>query len=77
MLDQGALDEVRAALPDWAPGLPSSKAIGAPELIAYLRGESTLSEAILASILASRRYAKRQRTWFRNRMADWRELVLP
>lgn len=77
MLDQGALEEVRAALPDWAPGLPSSKAIGAPELIAHLRGESTLSEAIFASILASRRYAKRQRTWFRNRMADWRAVDLP
>ena len=74
MLDEGALDEVRAALPDWQPGLPSSRAIGAPELIGYLHGESTLSEATSAAILASRRYAKRQRTWFRSRMGAWREI---
>lgn len=74
MIEMGALDEARAALPDWSPQLPSSRAIGAPELIAHLKGETTLSEATLAAILASRRYAKRQRTWFRSRMADWREM---
>lgn len=73
MLAEGALDEVQAALPGWVPELPSSRAIGAPELIGYLRGLSTLSEATTAAILASRRYAKRQRTWFRSRMGDWRE----
>ncbi len=76
MLDQGALDEVRAALPGWVPDLPSSRAIGAPELIGYLRGLSTLSDATDAAILASRRYAKRQRTWFRSRMGDWREFAV-
>jgi tRNA dimethylallyltransferase len=74
MIEAGALEEVRAALPDWAPRLPSSRAIGAPELVAYLKGLTTRSEAIFAAILASRRYAKRQRTWFRSRMADWREM---
>ena len=74
MMAAGALDEAQAALADWAPQLPSSKAIGAPELIGYLQGKSTLSEAIEAAILQSRRYAKRQRTWFRSRMADWRSL---
>ena len=77
MLDEGALEEVRAMEPGWVAERPSSRAIGAPELISYLRGESTCSEAIFASILASRRYAKRQRTWFRNRMKGWREVVLP
>ena len=77
MIAAGALDEVAAALPEWNPGLPSSRAIGAPELIAYLRGESTLSEAIFNSITASRQYAKRQRTWFRNRMQAWRKITLP
>jgi tRNA dimethylallyltransferase len=76
MIEAGAVEEVQAALEDWQPGLPSSRAIGAPELIAYLRGESTLSEAILASVLASRRYAKRQRTWLRNRMAEWQEIAI-
>ncbi len=73
MLDMGAMDEVREALPDWNPKLPSSRAIGAPELIGFLQGKSSLSQAIEAAILASRRYAKRQRTWARSRMADWQE----
>jgi tRNA dimethylallyltransferase len=75
MLDQGALAEAEAALPGWTPRLPSSKAIGAPELIGYLQGKSTLSEAVDAAILQSRRYAKRQRTWFRSRMGAWREVA--
>jgi tRNA dimethylallyltransferase len=74
MLAAGALEEARAALLGWDPRRPSSKAIGAPELIAYLQGKSSLSEATDAAILQSRRYAKRQRTWFRSRMGDWRDV---
>ena len=77
MLDQGALDEARAILPDWDPAYLSSKAIGAPELIAHLKGEMTLAEARTAAIIASRQYAKRQRTWFRNRMKLWTPISLP
>jgi tRNA dimethylallyltransferase len=77
MLAAGALDEVAAELPHWQPGRPSSKAIGAPELIAYLQGEMTLDAARLAAILASRQYAKRQRTWFRSRMGEWTAISLP
>lgn len=77
MMAAGALDEARAALPDWDAGLPSSRAIGAPELISHLRGEIALADAIAAAGTASRQYAKRQRTWFRNRMRDWREVSLP
>lgn len=77
MLDQGALDEVAAQLPDWNPGRAASKAIGAPELISYLRGQATLPEATAAATLASRQYAKRQRTWFRSRMKLWQEIALP
>ena len=73
MLEAGALEEARAALPNWQPRLPSSRAIGAPELINFLQAKSKISEAIDASILASRRYAKRQRTWFRSRMGAWQE----
>jgi tRNA dimethylallyltransferase len=73
MLEAGALEEARAALPDWQPRLPSSRAIGGPELIDFLQAKSKLSEAIDAAILASRRYAKRQRTWFRSRMGAWQE----
>ena len=39
MIAAGALEEARAELPDWDPALPSSRAIGAPELVAHLRGE--------------------------------------
>ncbi len=77
MLAEGALDEVRAALPYWQPAQAWAKAIGAPELIAHLRGEISLAEAAEAATLASRQYAKRQRTWFRSRMKHWREITLP
>ncbi|WP_238382706.1 tRNA (adenosine(37)-N6)-dimethylallyltransferase MiaA [Tabrizicola thermarum] len=77
MLSDGALDEARANLADWDPGLPSSKAIGAAELIAHLRGELALSDATDAAVLASRQYAKRQRTWFRSNMKVWRQVSLP
>ncbi|MFN3577170.1 MAG: tRNA (adenosine(37)-N6)-dimethylallyltransferase MiaA [Tabrizicola sp.] len=77
MLTEGALDEARANLPGWDPGRPSSRAIGGPELIAHLRGEATLEEATEAAKLASRQYAKRQRTWFRSNMKGWRQVFLP
>jgi tRNA dimethylallyltransferase len=77
MLADGALDEVRANLADWQPDLPSSRAIGAAELVAYLTGAATLAEATDAATLASRQYAKRQRTWFRSQMRGWRRLSLP
>ncbi|MBI1172149.1 tRNA (adenosine(37)-N6)-dimethylallyltransferase MiaA [bacterium] len=75
MLEAGALDEVRAALPFWQPERPWARAIGAPELIAHLQGRATLEAARSAAVLASRQYAKRQRTWFRNRMAGWQPVV--
>jgi tRNA dimethylallyltransferase len=77
MLATGALDEVRAALPHWDAAAPWAKAIGAPELIAHLRGEIGLPDAVAAAKLASRQYAKRQRTWFRSRMAGWQWLTRP
>ncbi len=72
MLEQGALEEARANLEGWDPALPSSKAIGAPEMIAHLRGELTLDQARDRATIATRQFAKRQRTWFRARMKDWR-----
>jgi tRNA dimethylallyltransferase len=77
MMAAGALDEVRAALPAWQPGAPWTRAIGAPELAAHLRGECPVAEAVAAAKTASRHYAKRQRTWFRSRMAQWRRIALP
>lgn len=77
MMNDGALEEARAALPGWDPALPASRAIGGPELIAFLRGEITRQEAIDAAKQASRQYAKRQRTWFRNRLKGWKVVDLP
>lgn len=74
MLAGGALDEARAALPHWNPSRPWAKAIGAPELIAHLRGEMTLADAAERAKAATRQYAKRQRTWFRARMRAWTPL---
>ncbi|MFC3087160.1 tRNA (adenosine(37)-N6)-dimethylallyltransferase MiaA [Tabrizicola soli] len=77
MLAEGAVEEARANLAGWNPRLPSSRAIGGPELVAHLRGDRTLDEATGAARLASRQYAKRQRTWFRSNMRDWRLISLP
>jgi tRNA dimethylallyltransferase len=72
MLKAGALDEVRAlAARQLDPTLPAMKAHGVPWLIRHLKGEITLDEAAAGSIMDTRRYAKRQLTWFRNQMKDW------
>jgi tRNA dimethylallyltransferase len=71
MISLGALEEARANLDNWSPSAPSAKAIGAPELIAHLRGELSLEDAIEAAKIATRQYAKRQRTWFKARMKNW------
>jgi tRNA dimethylallyltransferase len=77
MLEDGALGEARSNLDRWDRAGGARKAIGAPELIAHLRGELTLDEARAAAITATRQYAKRQRTWFRARMRDWHRLPRP
>ena len=78
MLDLGALEECQAALDNgwWDENQPSCKAIGAKELIYYLQGSMDLTDAVEAAKLQSRRYAKRQRTWFRGRMKNWKKLHL-
>ncbi|ABG32136.1 tRNA delta(2)-isopentenylpyrophosphate transferase [Roseobacter denitrificans OCh 114] len=71
MLAAGALEEARRVLPDYDPTLPAHRAIGAPELIAHLKGQISLEAAREAAITATRQYAKRQRTWFRSKMRHW------
>ena len=50
------------------PELPAMKAVGVPELLRHLRGEVALDAAIALAQRATRRYAKRQLTWFRHQM---------
>ncbi len=71
MLDQGALDEVRALLAlGLDPELPAMKAVGVRELAACLDGKMSREEAVSAAQQASRNYAKRQLTWFRNQIPE-------
>lgn len=71
MLEQGALDEVEALLArQLDPALPVMRAIGVPELAAHLQGDLSLAQALAAGQLATRQYAKRQYTWFRNQPPD-------
>ncbi|NIY81201.1 tRNA (adenosine(37)-N6)-dimethylallyltransferase MiaA [Celeribacter sp. HF31] len=77
MVAKGALEEAEANLATWDPAAPSSKAIGAPELIAHLQGKLSLEEAKEAATIATRQYAKRQRTWFRARMKAYHKISLP
>lgn len=71
MLRDGGLEEARRMLPLWDPVQQWARAIGAPELIAHLRGETDLETATERAIIATRQYAKSQRIWFRGRMKDW------
>ena len=67
MVDQGAVAEIEALLSrDLDPELPVMRAIGVRELAALVRGDATRDQAIVAGQLATRRYAKRQYTWFAN-----------
>jgi tRNA dimethylallyltransferase len=71
MIEDGALQEVARMAPHYDPSLPAFRAIGVPELHAHLIGTITLEEARDQAIIATRQYAKRQRTWFRKRCRDW------
>lgn len=75
MMAEGALDEVaRLGARGLDPLLPVMRAHGVPGLLAHLRGEIGLDEAIRRGQGDTRRYAKRQFTWFRHQMPGWRWL---
>jgi tRNA dimethylallyltransferase len=72
MFESGAVEEVEAILAQHIdPSLPAMKAIGVPEIADWLAGRLSREEALRLAITATHQYAKRQRTWFRNRMGDW------
>ena len=76
MVAAGALEEVAVLMSRGLdPALPALKAVGVRELAAHLRGETTLKDALAAAQQETRRYAKRQLTWMRGRMADWPRLT--
>jgi tRNA dimethylallyltransferase len=65
MIEQGAIEEVKALLArKLDPQLPVMRGIGVREIAACLAGEISLDEAVAAGQRATRRYAKRQYTWF-------------
>ena len=73
MVDDGAVAEVDALLArKLNPRLPAMRAIGVPELAAYLGGKLSMEAAVAAGQQATRRYAKRQYTWFAHQPpAEW------
>lgn len=76
MLESGAIEEVERLLArQLDPDLPVMRAIGVPEIAAYLANEISLPTMIAAGQQATRNYAKRQFTWFRRQLpADWPRL---
>jgi tRNA dimethylallyltransferase len=72
MLDEGAADEAdRLLARNLDPTLPVMKAIGLREIVGWRAGRLAREAMIEQAVIATRQYAKRQRTWFRGRMAEW------
>lgn len=76
MFASGAIEEVEALLArELDPSLPLMRAIGVPEIAAFLRGTMKREEAMAAARQSTRRYAKRQFTWFRHQSpSDWQRI---
>ena len=69
MVDRGAVEEARAlAALGLDPGLPAMKAVGVPPLIRFIDGAISLDEARRLACRDTRRFARRQMTWFRHQM---------
>jgi len=72
MLERDVLREVRDLLArKLDPSLPVMKSLGVPEFAAHLAGEMPLDEAVARAQQNTRRFAKRQMTWFRGQAPDW------
>ena len=74
MINQGdALEEVRRLSAfNYDENLPVMKALGVPQIIDFLNGKTINEEMINLSQTATRQFAKRQLTWFRNQFSDWK-----
>ncbi|HEY9753005.1 MAG TPA: tRNA (adenosine(37)-N6)-dimethylallyltransferase MiaA, partial [Coleofasciculaceae cyanobacterium] len=65
MIELGLEQEVKSLIEKYGANLPLLQTLGYAEMGAYLRGEYTLQQAIAQTVLHTRQFAKRQRTWFR------------
>ena len=74
MLDNGLLEEASKNFSTWNDNNPSSKAIGAKELMAFLNDDISMEQLKEEVVVATKQYAKRQRTWFRSKMKSWKKL---
>lgn len=75
MARDGVTEEVaRLVARSLAPDLPIMKAVGFREFAAYVQGDRPLDQSIADTQTATRQYAKRQMTWFRNQSPDWPRL---
>ena len=73
MVAAGAMAEA-LELEDLDPALPAARILGRRELLALHDGAMTEAEAVARAVTATRQYAKRQDTWFRNQFPDWRRI---
>jgi tRNA dimethylallyltransferase len=78
MMDEGAIEEVEAILAlHLPPEMPAMKAIGVSQITEMISGRISRQDAIERASAATRQYAKRQMTWFRNQMDDRWQRVDP
>ena len=78
MIEQGdVIEEVRALISFKYPNnLPVMKSLGVPQIIDFIKGNSTFEDTITLSQIATRQFSKRQMTWFRNQFSDWEKRIL-
>jgi len=75
MIEEGALEEVRAlAALGLDPSLPAMRALGVAPLMECVRGEISIPAALSRAKIETRRYIKRQETWFNRYMITWRKI---
>lgn len=78
MIEDGkAIEEVQTLLAFQYPlSSPVMKSLGVPQIIDYLEGKTTLDDMVVLSQTATRQFAKRQMTWFRNQFPSWKKEFL-
>jgi tRNA dimethylallyltransferase len=78
MFEIGAIDEVKKFLKlKINPSLPANKILGIEEIKKYLNKKISIEQAFEETFVRTRRYVKRQRTWFRGHMKEWTSLFSP